>query len=39
LPWHHGHADVLRLVGAADPKAELAKILDRYLIKRTGQPE
>ncbi len=25
--------------GAPDPQAELAKILDRYLIKRTGQPE
>ncbi len=25
--------------GAADPQAELAKILDRYVIKRTGQPE
>jgi NAD(P)-dependent dehydrogenase (short-subunit alcohol dehydrogenase family) len=24
---------------APDPQAELAKILDRYLIKRTGQPE
>ena len=25
--------------GAPDPQAELAKILDRYVIKRTGQPE
>jgi NAD(P)-dependent dehydrogenase (short-subunit alcohol dehydrogenase family) len=25
--------------GAPDPQAELAKILDRYLIKRTGQPD
>jgi NAD(P)-dependent dehydrogenase (short-subunit alcohol dehydrogenase family) len=25
--------------GAPDPQAELATILDRYLIKRTGQPE
>ena len=27
------------LEGAPDPLAELAKILDRYVIKRTGQPE
>ena len=25
--------------GAADPEAELAKILDRYVIKRPGEPE
>lgn len=25
--------------GAADPEAELARILDRYVIKRPGQPE
>lgn len=25
--------------GAPEPQAELAKILDRYVIKRTGQPE
>ena len=25
--------------GASDPRAELGRILDRYLIKRTGQPD
>jgi NAD(P)-dependent dehydrogenase (short-subunit alcohol dehydrogenase family) len=25
--------------GAADPQAELARILDRYVIKRPGQPD
>jgi NAD(P)-dependent dehydrogenase (short-subunit alcohol dehydrogenase family) len=25
--------------GAADPEAELARILDRYVIKRAGRPD
>lgn len=25
--------------GAADPEAKLAKIVDRYVIKRPGQPD